>query len=175
MIIRPRRRRTAALLAAAVGCLVLAGCGTAQDTLTDEELTSLGPARCPGGELKGAGSAAQHNAIDQVGATYADRCDDRATVSYTPTGSADGISAFLAGTVDWAGSETPLTEAELATAATRCTGGEAWSLPLVAGPVAIVVNLDGVEHLTLSAPVLAQVFDGRITRWNDPALSLIHI
>lgn len=171
---RARSRRTAMVIAAAAGCLVIAGCGTARAPLTDEETTSLGPAKCPGGELRGAGSSAQHNAIDQVGETYSERCDRGASVKYEASGSAAGIAAFLAGTIDWAGSETPLTEAQQNAAASRCTGGEAWSLPLVAGPVSIAFNLTGVEHLTLSAPVLGEVFQGRITRWNDPAIATLN-
>lgn len=174
MFNRARSRRATVLVAAVAGCLVLAGCGTARAPLTDEDLTSLGPARCPGGALVGAGSTAQHNAVDQVGATYADRCDERATVRYEASGSAAGVAAFLGGKVDWAGADAPLTDEQKDSAAARCTAGEAWSLPLVAGPVAIAFNLTGVEHLTLSAPVLGDVFSGRIARWNDPAIATLN-
>lgn len=173
---RTLRRRITMLIAAWVGCLLLAGCGTAQTSLTEDDTTRLGPARCPGGELKGAGSQAQANAIDQVGQSYAVRCDDDPRVTYRASDSADGVAALLSGRVDWAGSETPLAANQSAaeqssSAASRCGPGQAWSLPLVAGPVAIVFNLPGVDHLTLSAEVLARVFDGRITQWDDPAIA----
>ncbi|WP_432558610.1 substrate-binding domain-containing protein [Granulicoccus sp. GXG6511] len=167
-----RTRRAATLIAAVVSCLLIAGCGTAQTNLTDDETVDQGPARCPGGqELKGAGSTAQHNAIDHVAATYEAVCDDRVGIHYEATDSEAAISTFLAGTVDWAGSETLLTQDQQAAAADRCTAGEARSLPLVAGSVAIVVNLPGVDQLTLSTPVLGKIFDGGVTRWNDPAIA----
>lgn len=174
MINRARTRRTALLIAATAGGLVLAGCGTAQTTLPDQDTINLGPARCPGGELIGVGTTVQHNAIDQVAAAYATRCDEKATVRYTASGAAAGVREFLAGTADWAGTDAPLAEADRAAARSRCTAGEAWSLPMVAGPVAIVFNLPGITDLTLSAPVLGQILSGGITQWNDPAIAALN-
>lgn len=50
-------------------------------------------------------------------------------------------------------------------AAKRCGGNEAWHLPLGIGPVAVAYNLEGVDDLALSTPVIAKIFKGDITRW----------
>lgn len=168
---RLRRTRTAMLGAATISLALVTACGTAQTSLTDEDAVDFGPTTCPSGELKGAGSTAQHNAIDQVAATYMKICDERSSIRYDAASNTDGISAFLDGTADWAGTEVPLTDAQQTAAKDRCTAGEALSLPLVATSVAVVANLPGVEQLTLSGPVLGQILQGQITRWNDPALA----
>jgi len=169
MTIRRRSKRAASLLAVAAGLALVMGCGTAQTNLT-EDTETFGPARCPSGELKGAGSTTQHNAIDHVAATYMAVCDERSSIHYNATSSAEGVETFLAGTADWAGSEEPLSPTQESAGSERCTAGQALSLPLVATPVALVVNLPGVDEIALSAPVAGGIFDGRITRWNDPAL-----
>ena len=166
-----RSRRSVMMIGAALGSLLFAGCGTAQTSLVDDETASLGPARCPSGMLEGTGSRAQHNAIDQVGQSYEVRCDGRARITYSPSDSTTGITSFLAGTADWAGSESPLTPAQQELSASRCTAGEAWSLPLVVGPVGIAYSLPGVADLTLSPAVLGAIFDGTITMWDDPAIT----
>jgi phosphate transport system substrate-binding protein len=106
---------------------------------------------------------------------------DGATVNYSATGSGAGIKQFLAGQVDFAGSDSALkTEAanggksEVDAAKERCGGNEAWNLPLVAGPIAISYNLPGVDKLVLTPVVAAKIFKGEIKTWNDPAIAAIN-
>ena len=89
------------------------------------------------------------------------------TVDYAPVGSDSGIARLVDGDVDFAVSEVPLNPAEL-----RAAGGEddVIQLPVAGGPVVLAYNLKGVEGLRLSAEALAGIFDGRITRWDDPVL-----
>ena len=59
-------------------------------------------------------------------------------------------------------------------AAERCGGNPAWNLPLVFGPVALGYNLPGVDKLVLNADLLAKIFTGAITTWNDPAIAALN-
>ena len=95
-------------------------------------------------------------------------------LSYNPTGSGAGVNQFIAGQVDFAGSDSPLSNDQAADAAKRCSGNPAWNLPLVFGPVALAYNLPGVEKLALNADVLAKIFTGAITKWNDPAIAALN-
>lgn len=93
-----------------------------------------------------------------------------AQISYQPVGSAAGIQQFLAGTVDFGASEVPLTDEEIA----QIDRGAVF-IPSVAGSVAIVYNLPGIESgLKLSRQVLPDIFLGKITTWNDPAIATLN-
>ena len=58
-------------------------------------------------------------------------------------------------------------------AAQRC-GSPAWDLPTVFGPIAITYNVNGVNTLKLDGPTLARIFNGAITRWDDPAIKALN-
>ncbi|MDO5501144.1 MAG: substrate-binding domain-containing protein [Propionibacteriaceae bacterium] len=163
-------RRRSAFVAAAVACLALAGCGTAQTDLTDGT-EDLGPAKCPGGLLIGAGSATQRSAVEDVGIAYAARCDQGNAVNYLPGTTREALTSFVDEEADWVGSDAPIPESSLRAARAFCEDGELLSFPLIASPVAIAVNVGGVEELTLPAPVLGRIFSGDITRWDDPAIT----
>ncbi|MDX2649581.1 phosphate ABC transporter substrate-binding protein PstS [Streptomyces sp. PA03-1a] len=131
---------------------------------------------CPGarGALVGGGASAVREAVEAWTAGFQAACP-RSTVSYQPTGSGAGTTAFLQGTADFALSDVPLATGEVLQSGKRCTGGgKAVDLPLLATPVAVVYHLPGVDGLVLDPPTLAKVFDGRITRWNDPAIAALN-
>ena len=135
---------------------------------------------CPEGKLSAEGSSAQNNAITEVIADYNAECGDKATIEYNPTGSGAGIKSFYNGLVDFAGSDSALkTEekdgvVEADKAKERCQGNPAWNLPMVVGPIAFAYNLEGVDKLTLNAEVLANIFNGTITTWNDPKIAALN-
>ena len=56
----------------------------------------------------------------------------------------------------------------------RCGGNPAWNIPMVVGPIAFAYNLDGVDKLVLTPEVLAQIFTGKITTWNDQAIAKLN-
>jgi phosphate transport system substrate-binding protein len=89
------------------------------------------------------------------------------TVNYQPIGSGAGIQQLTARTVDFAGSDVPLKESEVAASGGP---GAVVQIPWTAGGVAVAYNLPGVGALRLSPRALAGIFAGRITRWNDPAI-----
>ena len=127
---------------------------------------------CGTGTLNGEGSSAQKNAVDEVTRTYQQKCSG-ARVNYNPTGSGAGIKQFNAGQVDFAGSDSVLKADEAKTAEAQCKS-PAWDIPMVTGPVAIGYNLEGVDKLVLTPALLADIFNGKITTWNDPAIAAVN-
>ena len=124
------------------------------------------------------GSTAQGNAIDQVISDYKDKCSS-ATVTYNGTGSGAGIKQFIAKQVNFAGSDSALkTEAKDGkveqTEADKACGSPAWNIPMVTGPIAVSYNLPGVDKLVLTPAVIADIFNGKITKWNDTAIAAIN-
>lgn len=87
-------------------------------------------------------------------------------VNYQGIGSGGGIKQLTAGSVDFAGSDTALTDAE----ASKIKNGVLY-VPTAGGPVAVVYNLPGVSNLKLSRKVLPAIFSGQITKWNDPKIA----
>ncbi|GAA1634858.1 phosphate ABC transporter substrate-binding protein PstS [Actinoplanes couchii] len=125
---------------------------------------------CGSGPVTGQGSSAQTNAVNAWIKAYQIACPE-ATVEYASIGSGAGVRAFLTGTGDFAGTDTPLSAADQRTADTRCRTGPAVHLPLVAGPIALAYNVAGVDGLRLAPDTIAKIFSGAITVWNDPAVA----
>ncbi len=155
----------------AAGAAMVSGCSGPHTNLA---YASEATVEC-GGEkiLTGSGSSAQANAVKRFDEAYQNACPGR-TVEYTPNGSGAGISDFLAGKSDFAGSDSPLVADQYATAKQRCSGADAWNLPVVFGPLAVTYNLHDVDFLVLDAPTLANIFNGTIKRWDDPAISALN-
>jgi ABC-type phosphate transport system substrate-binding protein len=94
----------------------------------------------------------------------------RGEVTYESVGSELGLQRLDTGVFDFACTDVPLDEGQLEKA--RKARGEVVHIPLVLGAVVPAYNLDGVTApLTFSGPVLADIFLGKITRWNDKALA----
>jgi len=129
---------------------------------------------CSTGKLNAEGSTAQTNAINAWIKAYQAACTG-ATINYNPTGSGAGVSAFNAGQVDLSGSDSALSasKGEVAAAQKRC-GSTPLDLPMVVGPIAIAFKLNGVDKLTLNGDLIAKIFLGKITTWNDPAIAAVN-
>lgn len=122
------------------------------------------------GTIDGSGSSAQ-GAAQEVWVAGFQRQNAFVTINYDPAGSGAGREAFLSGGVDFAGSDSPLSDDELAGELAACAPGSgAIDLPLYISPIAIAFNVDGVESLDLDAATIADIFSGQITRWDDPAI-----
>ena len=186
MKIQSRRRLTSVTGIALVGTLALAACGSDQNVTpapgAGSGTTNAAGAKadCATGTLNGEGSSAQKNAIEQAITDFQAACPG-ATLNYNPTGSGAGIKQFIAGQVDFAGSDSALkdvakagsTSIEQADADKTC-GSPAWNLPMVTGPIAVGFNVKGVDKLVLTPAVTAKIFGGAITMWNDPAIAAIN-
>ncbi|WP_373292450.1 phosphate ABC transporter substrate-binding protein PstS [Actinokineospora fastidiosa] len=169
--------------AAAALCLALSACGSDVNTVRwsigggdAPAPTATVPVECGGEQaLTGEGSTAQKGAMDVFIAAYTRQCPGF-QMSYTASGSGAGVKQFVSGIVDIGGSDSALKaeKGEVEDAAARCGGNPAWNLPLVFGPVAVVYQVDGLTDLTLNGAVLAEIFSGAITRWNDPAIAALN-
>lgn len=144
--------------------LGLAACDAAP---ASERTTAIS---CAAGTVKAQGSSAQANAVNTWIKNYQVSCPD-ATIDYESTGSGAGLRAFIAGTGDFAGSDSPLSAADQPRADARCGTGPAVHLPMVIGPIALAYNVAGVGALQLKPATIAKIFAGAVTAWDDPAIA----
>jgi phosphate transport system substrate-binding protein len=170
--VKLKRHGIMAGIALTAATLALAGCGS--DNTTPSTSTSNGSAGsstdCASGSLTAQGSTAQKNAMDEWVKAYQQKCSG-AQINYQGTGSGAGVTAFSGKSADFAGSDSAIKDGDETTKSTaRCGGSPALNLPMVVGPIAVVYNLDGVKDLTLKPATIAQIFSGKITKWNDPAI-----
>jgi phosphate transport system substrate-binding protein len=158
-------------VAAAVGVAAVAGAAVALSQYVPPNERGRGAVAAGdlSGSLVGAGASSQQAAMQGWTAGYS-AVQPGVTVDYDPVGSGGGREQFVAGGIDFAGSDAPLDEEELVAARQRC-GGEVFELPNYISPIAVVHNLPGVEDLALSPTTLARVFAGQVTRWDDPAIA----
>jgi len=151
--------------------LGIAGCGGDKKPTTEATGSGAEETAQLSGNLSGAGSSAQAAAMEAWTAGFQEQNPD-ATVSYDPVGSGGGREQFVAGGVQFAGSDAALEDEELTGAQERCGGADNLiEMPAYISPIAVVYNLEGVEGLQLSPEVLAGIFKGDITNWNDPAIT----
>src|SRR5208282_4261114 len=86
-------------------------------------------------------------------------------VRYLPEGSVAGATRVLTGTGDFGGGDAPIPEKDLKGSTSKIV-----ELPTVLVGIVVIYNLPGTTgELHLSGPVLANMFLGKITSWNDPA------
>jgi len=161
---------SAALAAVAAGSLLLTSCSNSDNGDSGADATSSFDLSGTTGELQGEGASSQQKAMEQFGVAYQSAVPG-ASLSYNATGSGAGQKQFIAGQVDFGGSDSPLKDDQIADAAKRCGGNDAWHLPLVVGPVAVAFHIDGIDELNLSVDTVAKIFKGEITNWNDPAIA----
>lgn len=167
--------KSAAVLAAAPLALVLAGCatnesssesGTGADATADTATLS--------GTFNGAGASSQETA-EAAWISGFQAANNNVTVNYNPVGSGAGREQFIQGAAVFAGSDSYLSDEELAGSFGACaTGSSAIDLPVYISPIAVAFNVEGVESLNLDATTLAQIFSGKITNWNDEAIAALN-
>ena len=118
-------------------------------------------------EISGAGASFIFPLVSKWSADY--NAATGAKVNYQSIGSGGGIAQIKAGTVDFGSSDKPLSSEELAQAGLG-------QFPSAIGGVVPVVNLEGLEagQLKLTGAVLADIFLGKITTWNDPAIATLN-
>ncbi|MFD5467096.1 phosphate ABC transporter substrate-binding protein PstS [Kitasatospora sp. NPDC127059] len=161
---------------ALVSSLSLAACGS-DDNNNTKASGGSGSSAAAGaavncgkpGTLLGAGSTAQAPAIDVWKTNFGSACSGT-TVNYSGGGSGAGVQQFTQGKVAFAGTDFALKPADVDASKAVCTGGKAIDLPMVAGLVSLVYNVEGVDNLVLDGPTAAKIFDGQITKWTDPAI-----
>ena len=119
------------------------------------------------GSLIGAGSTFVSPLVSLWSKDYPSKTG--VSITYGGGGSGAGITAITNKTVDFAGSDAPLTSDQ----AKAC--GDCVQIPWALGATAIVYNVNGAKQgLHITGPVLAQIFMGGVTKWDAPALKKLN-
>ena len=86
-------------------------------------------------------------------------------INYQGVGSGSGINSLTQKTVDFAASDAPLTDSQ------REAAPNVLHIPETIGAVTLAYNIPGITNLKLSGEVIAQIYMGEITNWNDPIIA----
>jgi phosphate transport system substrate-binding protein len=116
--------------------------------------------------LNGSGSTLskpyQETAIEEF-----KKANKEVKINYGGGGSGKGRQDLADMVVDFAGTDSPYKEADLA----KVKGGEILYFPILLGPIAISFNVQGLDKLQLSPETLAKIFQRDIKKWNDKAIA----
>ena len=116
--------------------------------------------------INGAGSTFIYPAITKWFDEYS-KNNPGVMFNYQAIGSGGGIKQITAKTVDFGATDGPMTMDQMTQAP-----GRIYHIPMVMGAVAVAYNLPGVDKgLKLTQDVLAGIYLGQITQWNDPKIS----
>jgi len=150
------------LIALCASALLLAACGSSSKPASG----SSGTGTKVSGTLNGSGSTFQKT-FDQVAIQAFQSANSGATVNYAGGGSGKGKTDLQTKTVDFAGTDSLVKTADLP----KYQGGKILYFPTVAAPITVSYHVSGVDKLQLSAPTIAKIFAGTVTKWNDPAIA----
>ena len=180
--------RSIAALSGIVMLASVAACGDNTATTTDNSSSSDSTSKSTpiSGNFSGAGASSQQAAVEAWIAGF-QGTNPEAKIAYNPSGSGAGVQTFLTGATAWAGSDKALADDEVEQSKSVCTevtqssdkacanGTTAFDVPVYISPIAVVFNLKGVsdagKHINMDAATIAKIFDGKITKWNDPAIA----
>ncbi len=125
--------------------------------------------RCTKGDgtLSGAGSTFINPLLSKMAGDYNTKCGVQ--VNYQSVGSGAGVKDWQQNTVDFGASDAYLADSEIAAAAAN---GAPVEVPTTFGAVVVAYNLSGLSGTIKMTPdIIANIFLGKITTWNDPALA----
>lgn len=167
--------RSIAVLSGIVMLASVAACGDNTASTTDSSSTDSASKTAPiSGNFQGAGASSQQSAVEAWIAGFQGANPD-AKIAYNPSGSGAGVRTFLTGATAWAGSDKALADDEVEQSKSVCADGTAFDVPVYVSPIAVIFNLKGVsdagKHINMDADTIAKIFDGKITKWNDPAIA----
>jgi phosphate transport system substrate-binding protein len=171
-----RRRRQVTTAGLAVCAVALAACSSSSSSSSSSSASTGSSSTASAssnaslsGTLNGSGSTFQ--TVFQESAIAAFRSvDPGITVNYGSGGSGKGRTDLASGVVNYAGSDSPIP----ATDVPLFKGKTVLYFPVIIGPITMAYNLTGVSSLKLTPTVIANIFDGKITKWNDSAITSIN-
>jgi len=153
----------AALAAVVAGCAGSDG-KSGSDTAGGAAKTSSG-----GVDLTGAGATFPQPIYNKWFADYAQQTGVK--INYQAIGSGGGIRQLSEQTVDFGASDSPMKDEEIA----RAKGGPVMHIPTVIGAVVLAYNVPEVQQpLKLDGPTIADIFLGKIKKWNDPRIAQLN-
>ena len=121
------------------------------------------------GTLNGSGSTFQLT-FQQTAIQSFKQIQSGMTVNYGGGGSGKGRTDLAGGVVQFAGSDSPIPPEEKA----GFKGKTVLYFPVVIGPITVSYNLSGVSSLKLDGPVIADIFQAKIKKWNDPKIAALN-
>jgi phosphate transport system substrate-binding protein len=162
------RIRRAVVMSLAVGMVaVAAACGSSGGTTTVTQSVGGGN-EGDSNVLVGAGSSFVAPLVQQWEADYV-KSPAAVTITYGAIGSGGGVDQITARTVDFGASDAPLSPDQAA----ACKG--CIQIPWSLGAVAITYNVKGAPNkLKLTGPVIADIFTGKVSSWNDPEIAKLN-
>jgi len=118
-------------------------------------------------EVTGAGSSFVYPILSKWAAAY--KAETGVAVNYQSIGSGGGIKQIQAKTVDFGATDMPMKPEEL-------TKNDLVQFPIINGALVVIYNIEGLapNSLKLTGPVVADIFMGKIKKWNDPAIAAIN-
>jgi phosphate transport system substrate-binding protein len=168
-----RSKNLLALSCCAALALAAAACGSNDSNPSSggSSSSSGSGAAKAGGTINGAGATFPAPVYQEWAARFKETSGT--TVNYQAIGSGGGIAQFSAGTVDFGATDSAMKPDELATAKKK--GSEPVHVPTVLGAVTVAYSIDGVgKGLKLDGATTADIFLGKITNWNDPAIKQLN-
>ena len=140
-------------------------------TATPTSAPSFTPASTPGAAtLNGAGATFPAPFLNLTIVTYTSQFRPNLQVNYQAVGSGSGVASFTAKTVDFGCSDAALTASQ-----TTALPTQAVTIPETIGAITVAYNLPGIQSgLKLSGPVLANIYLGSITNWNDAQIAALN-
>src|SRR3954470_17450055 len=153
-------RKFLALAACGALGLGVAACGS------DNKSSSSSSNKAPGGggSINGAGATFPQPVYDEWAARFKDSTGT--AVNYQAVGSGAGVAQFTANTVDFGATDSAMTDDELGAASKK---GDPVHVPSVFGAVTVSYNVQGVQKgLKLDGPTVANMFLGKVKKWDDP-------
>ena len=151
-----RRFHLVTLVLAAVALIPLLGCTSQSDS---------------GKRLNGGGSTFIDPIMQEWAYTYKDVAG--VVIDYQAKGSGNGIQQMTEKTIQFGCTDAPMKKAQLEKA--LATGGEVIHIPMIMGPVVPAYNVPEItKPLTFNGAVLADIYLGKIKKWNDPALRALN-
>jgi len=119
-------------------------------------------------DLNGAGATFPYPIYSKWFADYATTSGVK--INYQSIGSGGGIRQLTEGTVDFGASDAPMSDAEMAKLKSPVL-----HFPTVLGAVVITYNIPGVtKAIRLTGPIVADIFAGKITKWNDGQITALN-
>lgn len=156
---------------AVAGLISVAACaGGDSKNASDSGAASAPPTTASGGiDLTGAGATFPYPIYSRWISDYLAKTGIK--INYQQIGSGGGIRQLQEGTVDFGGSDAPMTDDEMA----KARGGPILHFPSVLGAVVVTYNVPEItQPLNLTGDAIADVFLGKITKWNDRRIASLN-
>jgi phosphate transport system substrate-binding protein len=171
MQLRYRKQASAAGVSVVALALVLGACSSSSSSSSTAGSSSApaggssSSSASLSGTLNASGSSFQLT-FQQAAISAFKSVQPGITVNYGGGGSGKGRTDLAGGTVNFAGSDSPIPAKE----ASGFSGKTVLYFPVIIGPITMSYNLSGVSSLKLDPKVIAGIFQGTIKTWNDPAI-----